>query len=217
MAFYSLVATGVIYGQQWQNQYNYHSDEVGGVDGGAHELVNEFNDAVLNVLRAIWRMDATQFYISSLYAVDVFDDTDFWEFILPVGHTGFRQTEGPAVSPFVSFSFRTERWRVKRNRGYKRFCGICGDDVVGNTYDPGGSLLADIETALDDVLVGTNSSYTPTIAGKELYVPDPEQPLKTAYKYYDSEVVQRAESSGQVVWQAYRLTTQRSRIEGQGQ
>lgn len=216
MAFYSLVCTGSIYGQQWQNQYNYATEAIGGVAGGAAELNVEFNSNVIPKLDAIWRSDATQFLLFTLYSVDVYDDTDFHEFLYPVGRTGARALSGDAVSPFDAFSFRTARWRVGRNRGYKRYAGICGDDVSGNTYDPGGSLVADIETALDDILVGSLATYSPTIAGKEPYVPDPLKPDKIAYKYYDTEVLQRANSSGPVVWSGYRLTTQRSRIEGQG-
>lgn len=216
MAFYSLVHVGEIYGQQWQNQYNYQSESIGGVAGGAEELVNAFNVGLVQIVRQMWRGDVSEFLLSSIYAVDVYDDTDFYEHIYAPGVTGLRALSGAAVSPFVSFSFRTVRWRVGRNRGYKRFAGICGDDVDGNTFDPGGSIVADIETALDDVIVGLLATYSPTIAGKEAYVPNPLEPLKIAYRYYLTEAEQRAESSGIVVWQGYRLTTQRSRIAGQG-
>lgn len=216
MAFYSLVNTGLIYGQQWQNQYNYQSESIGGVAGGAQELVNMWNAALMQTLRAIWRGDETEFTITALYGVDIYDDTDFHERIMVPDLTGLRALSGPAVSPFVAFAFRSARWRVKRNRGYKRYAGICEDDVQGNSYDPGGSLVADIETGLDDPIVGGLATYSPTVAGKEAYVPDPLKPDVKAYRYYQTEATQRANSSGPIIWSGHRLTTQRSRIEGQG-
>lgn len=216
MAFYSLVFTGTVYGQQCQNQYNYMSESIGGVSGGATELRGLFGSEVTPYLRAAWRGDASQFTLDTVYIVDVYDATDFIEYTYPVGWTGLRTLSGPAVPPFVAYSYRTVRWSVGRNRGYKRYAGICEDDVSGNTYDPGGTIVTDIELALADVLVGALATYSPTIAGKEKYIPDPEEPLKYAYKYWDSESVQRSKSSGVIPWLGYRLTTQRSRIAGQG-
>lgn len=216
MAFYSLVHTGITYNQQWQNQYNFGSSAVGPVTGGAEDLVGQFLAEIAPELSALQRLSAAQFTYSTVYAVDVYDDTDFFEYVYPPNSTGSRGGSGAAMSPFLSYSFRTERWQVGRNRGYKRYAGICEDDITGNTYDPGGTLIADLATALSTSMVGGLDVYFPTIAGKEVYVPDPEFPLKKAYRYYPTESEQRSESSGVVSWLGYRLTTQRSRIEGQG-
>ena len=216
MAFYSLVHTGTVYEQQWQNQYNYQTNLAVPVTGGAEDLVTEFLADVAPKVGAIQRLSTAQFQYRTIYAVDVYDDTDFFEYVYAPNSTGLRGGAGPALSPFISYSFRTERWRVKRNRGYKRFAGICEDDVTGNDYDPGGTIIADIAAQLGTELIGALETYYPTIAGKEEYVPDPEKPLKTAYKYYDTETEEKTESSGVIEWLGYRLTTQRSRIQGQG-
>lgn len=216
MAFYSLLMFGKIYGEVWQNQYNYMSSAIGDVTDGAEDLNIGFDTNLKPKLQAMWRDDEEQFTIEGYYTVDVFNEDDFKESLFIPPFTGTNGLSGDAVSPFLTFSFRTDRWRVGRNRGYKRYSGICEGDVGGNVYDPGGTVLADMAAVLGGVLVGTEDAYTPVIAGKQKYVPDPEQPTKFAYKYYPTELEQRTASSGRSVWSPYRLTTQRSRIEGQG-
>lgn len=216
MAYYSLVQRGFIYSQEWQNQYNFYSADLGDVAGGAEDLVGEFLTEIDFPLVSMWKSNPAEFTRNSIYAVDIFNDDDFFEFLFDPGSTGGNADSGAAVSPFVTYSFRTARWRVKRNRGYKRYSGICEDDVSGNLFNPGGTVIEDIATALSQVLIGGTDVYTPSIAGKEEYTPDPEEPLKKAYRYYASEATQRLESSQGADWDGYRLTTQRSRIQGQG-
>ncbi len=217
MAYYELSMRQVVWDQQCLNLFNFYSSGVGPVAGGAEDLVDTWRTAFTPVLRALLRQALPEYSLNSVYAYDVNNPDDFFEYVWPNPVTGLNGDSGAATSPFMSFAFRTDRWRVGRNRGYKRFSGICEGDIAGNVFTPGGTLLADIVTALEATVVGAITAYYPSIAGKEKYVPDPLKPDTYAYKYYDSEAVQRLESSLSNIWNAHRLTTQRSRIAGHGQ
>ncbi len=217
MSYYELALRQTCYGQQTLNLFNYYSSASGPVTGGAADLVATWSAAFLPVLRAMLKNDVSEYAINSVYAYAVQDVDDFFEVIYDPPQTGLKTISGQAASPFMTFSFRTDRWRVGRNRGYKRFSGICEGDIAGNDFDPGGTLIADVIAELERTVVGSVTAYYPSIAGKDKYEPTPEFPPVYAYRYYDTEAEQRLESSLSNVWNGYRLTTQRSRIAGHGQ
>ena len=216
MAFYEVLFRQTCWGQQCVNIFNFYSSAPGDIPGGAADVIEVFRTDVAGYVRQMLRLDPAEYTADSIYGWAVNDPTDFAEYLYAPNSTGYIQAAGQAAPPFMSFSFRTDRWRTGRNRGAKRFAGICEGNMAGNTFNPGGTILADLKDALEQTLVGVITAYYPTVAGKLKYVPDPLKPTVYAYKYYPTEAEQRAESALNVTWNPYELTTQRSRKAGYG-
>jgi len=154
---------------------------------------------------------------------DVYSDLDFIEvpFVNPA--VGQDSTSDEATAPYVAYGLRTNRIRTDIRRGTKRFVGVTEDRVT-----PGGVLAAgsaaiwdDLSALMSDVLEyddeGNILTFSPCVVKKMEYVPNPDNPTKTAYKYYPTLAAQLPNIAVGVTWEIYNTTrSQVSRQRGRG-
>lgn len=209
MALYSLLFEYQVYDEICQNRFYYGSASEGSVDSGAFRLVGAFEDDVLPELAEVMTSTAGVVTFNRLYAVNLYDDEDFFEdfSIDPAAPTS---DHGAAISTFTALSYASERYRVGKNRWYKRIAGLGQASIAGNEYitqpaagNAGTAMTNPIEHA------GSQTFYDPRLL---FFNPQSDPP----YKKYATEAEQRAESAIVVDYAYFNLTTQRSRKKGVG-
>jgi len=209
MSIYSLMFEYAVHGELCQNRFHYATPASGATSLGAEKLVEAFQQDVLISLAALMTNVGGAVTYNRLYAVNLYDDTDFSEDtgLVPLVPTG---TFGEAVPSFLSLSFTSPRFRVGKNRWYKRLAGLGETAITGNLYTATvqAGAAADAMTAQITQLP-SGQKYNPVL----LFLDPSSVP---PYQVYVSEAAQRVEMALVTTWAYYNLTTQRSRKEGVG-
>lgn len=174
------------------------------------------------VFAAIRNMQPATVSYRQVLARNVYSETDFWENPYPVPPTGGATAEG--LSPAVAYGFRTNRVRYDIGRGYKRFVGVTeGASGPGGVFTSGTlALMATLANRMSVTLniedSGNNVSFAPAVVKKERYIVPDTDPVRHAYRYYESEAEQLANTAVGFVWQNYTQSrTQTSRQYGRGE
>lgn len=209
MAIFELVLQCELWGQLCQNRFHYYSPPVGPIVDGTDGLVSAFMDDLFPLIADVATGDASGPKWNLIRARSLYDDTDFHEEVLG-DLPGTAPSAGQAVSPFVALSYRTERNRVGKNRGHKRFPG-CGEaDVSGSDFTSTDEAIA-LGAAMDGTLIDTGSGNV--YQNRILFLdPDSDPP----YQFYEEEIDQLNESFRPDSWTAVGMTTQRTRKAGVG-
>lgn len=207
---YELVMKYTLYGQECNNRFYYSSPNTGDLPGGAADLTGGFvGGTLVTALVAFWT-SANSVVVHTVSTRALYDPTDFFE-IASLALTGSNQA-GEAMGSAYALGFRSDRFQVGRNRGYKRFSGMGETDVIGNTFqDPITS--GAVADALNDLITGTTLG--------ELYGPRVlllDRSAAPVYTLFPTETEQRLNMSAfGLVWLANTIvTTQRSRLPGHG-
>lgn len=209
MALYSLILEYTVYAEVCQNRFYYGSPSEGAVDSGAFRLNAAFSTHVLPEIAALMTSTGGVVTLDRLYSVNLYDDTDFDE-DLNLNPATPPDDHGAAVSTFTALSYASERYRVGKNRWYKRIAGLGQASITGNLYttqpaagNAGTAMTNSIEHAASQVV------YDPRLL---FFNPLSDPP----YQKYATEAQQRLESAIVDDFAYFNLTTQRSRKEGVG-
>lgn len=157
----------------------------------------------------------------SLFVRNVYDPTDFSEFVMPTGVIGEAVT-GVAQPPFMAYPFRGTRTRLDIRRFFKRIPAV-GKDVVGTegAIEPtfATNVLVPLADAMEATLTGgTGIPYQPVVVKKQRYTTPSGS---TAYRYIpdaDGGVAAQLEDTtgvGQIGISGF-ITTQNSRKRNKG-
>lgn len=210
MALYSTVLEYTVYGEVCQNRFHYASEAAGAVAVGAAKINQTFQLDVLPEIADLMSSLGSNISLDRLYTVNLYDETDFNE----------DNSLSPAVPPndhgevaptFLALSFTSQRYRVGKNRWYKRIAGLGEGDIDGNEWGNSTTAIA-AGTAMTTTLIHPSSEdpFDPVL----LFLNPLSDP---PYKLYDPETAQRAQMAFVTDVAYYGLTTQRSRKEGVGQ
>lgn len=215
MPFLELVIKTEVYGQECNNVFHYSPDFTGSIPESALGLLNAF---VANISTAIGNIMSIDAKLKAYSVRDVYDPSDFAE-VLFVPTQAFGSRAGQAMPPFVAAAFRGVRHGVGFNRWYKRFAGISETDVTGSTWALAltqGEVLADAMGASMSI-ASSQGNYTvfPRLVRKQKYTTPNGN---VGYRYYPTEAQQAANAFKLAPEELdfYRLTTQRSRLQGLG-
>lgn len=216
MAIYEVVYGGKIYGEDWLTRWHFASTALGHSGFGAVDVFDVFNAVIDPNVRALMSSDGNA-KVTKLIVTNLYDDTDFYEDQnINAPGTG----AGTAALPsFVASSFRTPRLRVGWRRGYKRFPGIAEGEITGNLPVTGwivkAGTLADA-MGLDfglPIAAPVDSIHMAVLRFVKVIDPVTQ---KVTYVKQANETAQRSNMVLPNVWNFYRMTSQRSRIIGQG-
>jgi len=150
----------------------------------------------------------------------IYIDEDFYANPFLAGTVGGVGGLGDPMSPIAAFGYRSNRVKQSIGRGYKRFVGMSEGDLDGGGVLAAGAVTRGnlLKTAMNATLTyedeGNTLTFTPCIAQKEEY----ETPSgKTAYKYYETEVLQAPHLAVGINWELYQQQrTQNTRQYGRG-
>jgi hypothetical protein len=214
MAIYELVMQYTVYEQECQNRFYYKSGTPGDVANGAEDVCVGFELTCAAAIEDVWTGQVGGVDWHLLKARDLYNALDFYE-NTTVGRVGTNTDTTPAVPSFTSVSLRSPRYRVGRNRWYKRFAGIPEGTLDGNEWNDAVNQAA-LEAALVDTFVGVSSGATMTPLHLFLEKTVAEGTGKITYAPYEDEAIQRfwAHTVDQVDY--HRMTTQRTRLVGVG-
>lgn len=233
MALYEVILQQTYFGQETINRWNYVSTGIPAAVSGSFALASALG-AIFDTLavppayppgrlmRDIAQMQANDVTFDFLSVRNLYSVTDFYEtpFLNPL--TGSQTSE--SLSPVNAYGFRTNRVRTDIRRGTKRFVGVVADAVLDGGVIAGAFLTASVNpvavemsTVLEYNDEGNVISFTPAIFGREPYpVPD-SSPVRTAYRYYETEAEQLEHVATGILWDAYPQTrSQVSRQYGKG-
>jgi len=216
MAIYEVIHGGTVYGQEFLNRWHYASTSTGHTGFNAEDVFDAFLTAVDPLVRALLSSDGNV-VVKKLVVTNMYDDTDFFEDqSMNAPGTG---SGTPSLPSFVASSFRTTRLRVGWRRGYKRFPGIAEGEITGNLPVAGwltkGIALANIMESDLGIPVASPVDSIHLAVLRFQKVTDPETGA-VSYQKQANESAQRTNMVLPDVWNFYRMTTQRSRISGQG-
>lgn len=228
MPLYEVTLEQEYFGQQIINKWNYDSGTIpSGSLGALLALVGmgwtPFGDidafGADTIAGQLQAGQATAVNFVQAIAKNLYSVTDFYTYAFPPNTAGANGGVNP-MSPMVAYGFATDRTRSDIRRGQKRFVGVTEADVGG-----GGILLDATKTywqALGDTMADINAvpvegsavTFTPYVFGRVAYTTDSG---KTAYKYYDTEVEQRAHIARINQWTLKSaIRSQTSRQYGRG-
>lgn len=209
MAIYSLLFEYSVHGELCQNRFHYASPAPGPVTLGADKLREAFQADVLPALASLMTSVGGTVTYNRFYVVNLYDDTDFIEdFVLvPPAPTS---VWGEAVPSFMALSFTSWRFRVGKNRWYKRIAGLGETAITGNIFTAATEADAAADAMTADVThVVSGQRFNPVL----LFLDPGSTP---PYQKYPTEAQQLVESAQVDAWAYYNLTTQRSRKIGVG-
>lgn len=232
MALYEVVLNSSQGGQNLVNRFNYVS---GGTPAGISPslalafAIGAIYDEVAvppayptgTLLNAISNMCAVALTFQQVTVLNVYDPVDFYQtaFVPPYG--GVVATGSAA--PFVTMGFRTNVVNRSIGRGMKRFSGLSDNAEANNGVIDGGQLALMATTAerMSEILEyddeGNTLTFSPAVCSKQKYIPDPEKPERTAYRYYATLAEQLTHTALGIVWESYpTVRSQTSRQYGRG-
>lgn len=212
MAIFELVTEGKCFGQDMVNRYYYSNGTPGPLVGGAENLSNSFLVNVLAAIRAGQFNSLSVVSWDTIRVRDLYDPTEFYE-ETSLDLTGSHTSIAQPMPPFVAVSFKSPRYKVGRNRAYKRFAGIPEDTITGETWTDVANASA-IGTALSTPITGGAplATFTPRL----LFLDKVIEEGKIFYRPYTTEASQRANWAEITIMTFDRVTTQRTRISGHG-
>lgn len=203
-------------GEPVYNTFNYVADTIPagilgsfglGVAFGAvasGEPIAFATGSILEKLRGVLS-DEYKFESVVIRAPREYDVTDFYEFGYPVAPTGAQG--GVEMSAFNAFGLYSNRVRLDIRRGFKRFAGVCENQVeAGGVLGPTTfTYLGELATMLSDDLTytsgGSTVTYKPCIVSKEMYITDKGN---KAYQYYETLAEQLDHLAVSPLWSAYQ-------------
>jgi len=210
------------------NLFNYVTDSTPAVVSGSFALafglgavdldpnVPGFTSPAGSLIDALRDALSEQVRFVDLTVINVYDEVDFYQATFPVDALGRRG--GQALPPTIAVGYRSNQVRRGIRRGQKRFSGIAESDLTDGQFL--GTDMTDPVNIMNNPIVydddGTSIQFRMCIVGKEKYVPDPDKPTKTAYRYR-SEATQFDYLATNVLWQRDPYArTQVSRQRGRG-
>lgn len=201
MAIMQVVVTMEYYSQTALNVFHYIASGDPGPVSNSFALIAamgfapplsspyEFEDGT--IARYMQALQSAQLKYRSIFARDLYSDTDFYETAFHPSTQGI--AAGDALPPFVAYGFRGSRVNASIRRGSKRFCGVVEGNVAAGgiltsealTYGP---ILADLMgDTLGYSLGGASLTFVPAVLQLEKYTTDEG---KTAYRKYADPAVQ---------------------------
>lgn len=172
---YMLLDRQVIFGETVFNRYFFGCETVG--VGNAGDLVTEFVDTIIPLLRLI---QSNSLVHNQVRAFDVSDILDFEDRALALaGSNG----ASPALPTNMALGVRSSQPGYGIRPASKRFAGIVEDWVTGNSVIVEPTDMANLLTALGTALEGADGIYYPVIA----QLPTPfVPPLMSVPNTYDA-------------------------------
>lgn len=228
MAILELVVNQVYRGQQVINRFNYVSSGTPAAVSLSFALMKAagFIDLtgtpgvfpVGSLGRNLQACTGTTLVFKSIYARDLYSNTDFYERPFAVTVAGVR-TSTP-MSPLLALGFVGSRVRTDIKRASKRIAGQCeGDWGDGGGIEAGfGGAAADLATVMSEVLEyddeGNTITFSPCVLGLEEYTTPSG---KRAYRRYATANAQLSHLAvGFVYSPVTELRSQTSRQYGRG-
>lgn len=228
---YEVTIQGEFIGQQTVNRLTFASDIDDPTTTNAFNLVRAlgFQPTLIDepaddtVLASMLLAQDANFAMKSITARSLYDVGDFY--VVPVLGNDYTGKIISSVSnlPFISQKLFTSRVRADIRAGSLSLTPPPEDHVFGDGQmsAPQFALLQDVALKLNTTVVFTvgevTTTYRPCVLSKEMYLPDPAKPWKTAYRYYETEDEQFQHSALGVTWSASPIiTSQVSRRAGKG-
>src|SRR5688500_10686960 len=231
MAIMEVTVTQQYAGQECVNRWNYIASGVPASLSLSFALTNALGAIeaagvypATSLMRRIADVQSNGVTFDTITVKDVYSVTDFYSTPFISLLQGARAGEG--MSPINALGFRSSRVRSDIRRATKRFVGVSENDAGSQGVLTGAILpllaalaleMGDIQTWNDE---GSTLTFTPCVVSKELYDPNPENPLAknhTAYRYYETEAEQMLHVAQGISWDYYpQVRSQVSRQYGKG-
>lgn len=229
---YEVQLIGQYSGQVTINRLNFTSDIDDPTTTSALALAQAlgFNPAAVTependtVLRAYLDSQITSFRLDEIIVRSIYSVIDF--FTTPVVGTGWLGTmsgTGGASVPFISAKLETNRVRTDIRRGTLALTPpLDGDIDIAGVISSGPIaeytvLAAALNAPPSWTTLGITTQYRPTVVKKEKYAVPGSDPVRYAYRYYETEAEQFENIALGVTWSPVgRVTSQTSRRFGRG-